>query len=359
MTAETPWKLYISNEETWNDILHDCAKAEKRIVLEQFIFENEGYGRRLLDICAERAAAGVSVKILIDAAGSFGLLNANTVHELKSRGVEMVFWRSLLPRYDKLPRIRSWFLRNHRRTLVIDGHIGYTGSICMSRPFLSWRDTNMRVEGTTAHQMENAFDRMWDRAIHSRPLTRKLKYNGNTFRYMTNYPTPGRRQASSALAEALRAAEKKVFITTPYFVPSHRILRLLRRAARRGADVRIILPKKSDHTIVDIGGMSYWQNMIDSGIGIYRYSGNMIHAKTVTVDGIWSSVGSMNIDRLSLHYNFEANIVSTDHHFAKALEDHFYRDLEHCEMVTQETIERRSAFLRFLISVVALIRNFL
>lgn len=322
-------------------MLADCAKAEKSIALEQFIFVNDDFGKKLLDVCAERAAHGIEVRFLWDAAGSFTLWGSSIAAELKTKGIKLLFWRTLIPGYFKLPSLRSWFLRNHRRTLAIDGKVGYTGSICVSDHTKDWRDANVRVEGAVARQMENAFDRMWDRALHSRPLAKKLHYRGADFRYLTNYPSPGRRHVYSAMVQAIRQARKHIYLTTPYFVPTHRLIRLLKKAAEAGVDVRIVLPEKSDYYAVDLGARSYFNTLMESGARIFLYQGAMMHGKTIAVDYEWASVGSMNWDRISLLYNFEANLVSFDPEFARAVAQQLIQDLASCREVTLPQWRRR------------------
>lgn len=359
MATETSWKLFGSNEEAWDAMLYDCAKAKESIALEQFIFVNDDFGKKLIAVCAKQAANGVSVRFLWDAAGSFTLWGSNIAAELKKMGIELVFWKTLVPSYFKLPDWRYWYLRNHRRTLTIDGKIGYTGSICVNERMKDWHDTNLRVDGTVARQMENAFDRMWDRARHARPLPRKLHYRDNEFRYLTNYPAPGRRLVYREFIRAIRKAAKRVFITTPYFVPTHRLVRLLKSASERGVEVRVVLPEKSDYRLVDLSARSYFTTLLESGVKIFLYRDRMLHGKTITVDDSWASVGSMNLDRASLLYNFEANIVSTDDRFAREVASYFRHDLESSREVTLREWRKRSFVQKVLEFLVRFVRKFL
>ncbi|MFA6405104.1 MAG: phospholipase D-like domain-containing protein [Candidatus Paceibacterota bacterium] len=360
MSYETKWTLYSDNNKAWESILADCSKAKESISLEQFIFVNDDFGKKLINVCTERASKGVEVRFLWDAAGSFTLWGSNIANELRNKGVKLLFWKTLIPGYFKIPSWRSWFLRNHRRTLVIDRKVGYTGSICVDENLKDWRDTNVRIEGgTIAKQMENAFDRMWARAEKSRPLPMKLHYRDSDFRYVTNNPSPGRRFLYRAFIKAIKNAENHIYITTPYFIPTHRMVRLLKKASERGIDVRIILPQKSDHRIVDMASRSYFTTLLESNIKIYLYQGNMIHDKIMTVDNKWASIGSMNLDRISLLYNFEANIVSADSDFAREVTKHFMDNLDQSRKVVLQEWRRRF-FIKKLIEIpIKLIRKFL
>lgn len=342
MSSDAKWTLYDGNGDAWRAMLADCAAAERSISLEQFIFRNDDFGGKLIEICAERAAAGVDVRFLWDAAGSWSLRGSSMAGELRRKGIKLVFWKTLIPEYSKFPRLRSWFFRNHRRTLVIDGRIGYTGSMCVADHTKDWRDANCRLEGRIARQMENAFDRMWDRAVHSRPLPRKLHYESGGFRYETNYPAPGRRRVYAAVRKAVRLAEKRIWLSVPYFVPTHKLVRLLRSAAEYGVDTRIILPEKSDHAVTDMAARTLFDSLLSSGVRIYLYRGNMIHGKTMVIDDHWATVGSMNWDRLSLLYNFEANIISTDPDFAVKVAERFRADMDACREIILGDWRRRS-----------------
>ena len=338
MTAATKWNLYAANEEAWYAMLSDCARAQRSIVLEQFIFSNDEFGQKLINVCAERAAAGVEVRFLWDAAGSFTFWGTNIVAELKQKGITLLFWKTLIPSYFKVPNIRSWYLRNHRRTLVIDREIGYTGSICVRDGMKNWRDTNVRVEGPIASDMQNAFERMWQRARHTNKLSRRVHSRDSEFHYVTNYPAPGRRHIYTNLLEALRWARHYVYITTPYFVPTHRLLRTIKSAAERGVDIQLIIPERSDHyPALDIGARSFFTSLLESGVRIFLYpnnDGSIIHSKTVLVDGTWATVGSMNLDSASLLYNFEANLITTNTKFIEELAAHFVRDMHTSKEVT-------------------------
>ncbi len=359
MNHPTTWTLYNSNEEAWQAILADCAKAERSIVLEQYIFVPDEFGNKLIEICKERASKGVKVRFLWDAAGSFSFWGGSTIEDLKEKGIKLLFWKTLVPDYTKLSNFKSWFLRNHRRTLVIDENVGYTGSMCVFEPMKKWRDTNVRLEGPVVKEMHNAFDRMWARATHNKYFPRRVRARDHEFKYITNNPAPRRRHIYSELVEAIRSARKYIYITTPYFVPTHRIIRILRLAARRGVDVRIIVPENSNYYAVDLGARSYFNTLLQSGIRIFLYSGNLIHAKTAVIDGEWATVGSMNLDRISLLYNFEANIVSRNPRFAEELVALFVKDITDSKEVTLKEWHNRFFIEKIPEILIKLVRKFL
>jgi cardiolipin synthase len=159
---------------------------------------------------------------------------------------------------------------------VIDGKVGFTGSICIYEKMKSWRDTNIRIEGPVVTDMQKTFNRMWDRA-HERKLP-KIKHekpSDHEFRYISNNPIPRHRRLYHQLLEAIRNSRKYIYITTPYFVPTHRLARVLRLAAHRGIDVKIMIPKSSDQTFVDLSSRTFFHSMLKAGVKIYLYKGSL------------------------------------------------------------------------------------
>ncbi len=364
MASSTKWVLYASNEEAWKAMLEDCARAKRSIALEQYIFTKDEYGQRLLDICIERAAAGVNVRFLWDAAGSFTFFGSNIAEDLRKKNIRLLFWKTLIPGYFKVPNIRSWYLRNHRRTLVIDEEIGYTGSICVKDSMKGWRDTNARFEGPVAAEMLNAFDRMWARADDKRHIPPKISARDREFRYVTNSPTPGKRYLYKSLVEAIRASKNYVYLTTPYFVPTARLARVIKLAAHRGVDVRIIIPDKtSQFPALDLGARSFFTTLLESGARIFLYPNkngeSLIHSKSGVVDGEWATVGSLNLDHVSLLYNFEANIISTNSRFNEELASHFVHDMHKCTEVNYDEWRSRFFLERLPEYAIRLVRKFL
>lgn len=353
------WQLYSENKEAWLAMLNDCANAKTSIDLEQFIFVNDDFGQKLINICKNRAKEGVQVRFLWDAAGSFTFWGSELVNELKDSGIKLIFWKTLIPSYFKVPNFRYWFFRNHRRTLIIDNKIGYTGSLCVDDKLKNWRDTNVRLEGPVVNEMYGAFEQMWSRAINKRPARYKRLPKTEEFRYVTNYPSPGRRHIYSEILKAIRKSEHFIYITTPYFVPTHRLLRTIKAASYRGVDIKLILPEKSDHYLVDLGARAFFRSLLHSGVRIYLYKGNMIHSKAITIDNTWATVGSMNLDSISLLYNFEANIITTNDRFAKKLKEHFFEDLTESTEINLKDWQKRPFYQKILETLTHLIKRLL
>ncbi|MDP3962718.1 MAG: phospholipase D-like domain-containing protein [bacterium] len=360
---ETSWKTYTANPKAWKAMLQACENAEESIDLEQFIFMADEIGNKFIEVCTRKAREGVKVRFLWDAAGSFTFFGSSMVEDLKNKGIELVFFKTLFPGFFTIHDYRSWYFRNHRRTLVIDGKTGFTGSICISKEMKEWRDTHVKIEGPVVEDMKKAFERMLDRA-HGKRVPRRIpeKRSGGVdheFEYITNTPMGRNRRLYNRIVEALRNADKYIYITTPYFVPTHRIARILRQAAHHGVDVKIIIPEKSDYPIVDLGARTFFHSLLWSGVKIYLYKGKMMHSKTVVVDDKWASVGTLNIDHISLLYNFEANLVTKNRHFAEELSSHFAHDLQSSQEITYEEWKNISFVKKIVLFFVKFIRGFL
>lgn len=361
--TKTSWNLYTSNEEGWDAMLEACNSAKKTIDIEQFIFITNEIGQKFLDVCKKKAKEGVKVRLLWDAAGSFSFFGSNIAEELKEYGIELVFFKTLLPSFFTVHNYKSWYFRNHKRTLVVDSKVGFTGSICVSDEMKNWRDTVVRIEGSVVGDMEKEFETMWRRALkkgkdQDTPLAQR-DHSEEEFEYVANYPFPKKHEINKRLFRAIREAKKHIYITTPYFVPTRQLSKVLRAAARRGVEIKLIIPEWSDHPVVDLCSRSFFTKMLKVGMRIYLYKGKMIHSKTIIIDGNWASVGTLNLDTVSLLYNFEANLITTNSPFNKELSAHFENDLLETEEITYEKWKSRYWVEKFFGFFMRLFRDFL
>ncbi len=357
---DTTWKFYTTSPETWAAMLEACEQARETIDLEQFIFTPDEIGNRFIEVCERKAAQGVKVRFIWDAAGSFTFFRSSIIEELKKKGIELVFFKTLLPGFANFHDYRSWYFRNHRRTLVVDNRIGFTGSICVSKRMENWRETHIRVEGAVVNDMQKAFDRMWLRAQNKRvPKIYFYKRTDREFEYVTNKPLPGRRRLYRQIVEAIRNSQKYIYITVPYFVPTPRLARVLRLAAHRGVEVKIILPQSSDYTLVDIAARTFFHSLLKSGVKIFLYQGKMLHCKTIVIDGDWSTVGTMNLDNISLLYNFEANLTSVNTQMANELAEQFSIDLQSCKEINERDWKNRFWIEKVITVIITIFRGLL
>ncbi len=336
----TVWKIYTGVTEAWEAMLESCKEATTSIDLEQFIFVNDEIGKRFLDVCTERAAAGVKVRILCDAAGSFGFFSSSFLNDLRRENLEISFFNSFIP--GTLRNHSIWLFRDHKKLLVVDSKVGFTGSISVTSEIKDWRDTHVKITGEVVHDMQHAFNAMWERAQKKkyRP-TNPLKVGSDGFNYVSNNPRPRKRFLYHRLVDAMRGAQKYIYLTTPYFVPDRRFLRVLKLARRRGVDVRLIVPEKSDHPVVDLGGQSFFATLLRSGVKIYLHKDRMIHTKVAIIDNEWTTIGSLNFDNISFLYNFEGNLISHNKRFIDELKTHFLVDMYNSKLLTEAEWEKR------------------
>ncbi len=338
---QTSWHFYLNSDQAWDAMLIACKNAKTAIDLEQFILRTDDIGNKFIDVLREKAKEGIRVRILCDAAGSFGLYNSKIPEQLRADGIRMAFFNTLIP--GGKHNYTAWLFRDHQKLLIVDGAIAFTGGICLSEEMRHWRDTHVRIEGEVIEQMQYSFNKMWRRAFKNKERKKmETPPTSSGFTYVTNAPLPGRRFLYHNFIDAMRGARKYIYLTTPYFVPDHRFARVLKLAAARGVDVRLILPHASDHPIVDYGSQSFFNSILSAGVRIFRYKNLMIHAKTAIIDDEWATVGSFNLDNLSFLYNFEGNIVSHNKAFALELKRHFQEDLQKTDELTEEEWKKRS-----------------
>lgn len=339
--SETTWKFYLNSDEAWEAMLADCAKAETSIDFEQFILINDEVGKRFFDLFVLKVKQGVKVRLLCDSAGSYSFYNSSFANQLKKEGIEIEFYNPISP--WRLSNFTSWFFRDHKKILIVDSWIGYTGGVGVEKKLSGWRDSQTRIVGPVVKDMQYAFDRMWQIAKKGRFLKfRTAKTLKDGFGFITNSPHFRQRFFYKRLIRAIRSAKEYIYLTTPYFVPSEHFFLVLRRAAKRGVDVRLIVPQKSDHDYVDAAGSSYFGVALRAGIRIYQYKTTMMHTKTAVVDDNWATVGSANLDNLSLLFNYEAHLVSEQPRFIAQLKDHFVNDILFCDEMKVEEWQKRS-----------------
>ena len=233
---------------------------------------------------------------------------------------------------------------------MVDSIIGQTGGVGLNDRMKNWRDTHVRVVGPVVSAMSAAFEGMLQIAKNRKFSAFSTVTNrSHDFQFITSSPIL--RPVSSLFKEswslrdvyldAIRGAQKFAYLTTPYFVPDLRFFRALRLAAKRGVDVRLLLPATSDHRSLDIANASYFGLALKFGIKIYKFREAVLHAKTAVVDDEWATVGSANLDNLSFRFNYEANVVSNSLTFNKELKESFLNDLKKSDEVTLDNWKRR------------------
>lgn len=341
------WKLYSNTQEAWDAMYADCEKAKESIDCEMFVFVLDKIGTRFINLFIKKAQEGVRVRLLLDMVGSYFIYVSNLPEELQRFGIEVIFFNPISP--WRITNFTSNFFRDHKKLLIIDHQIVHTGGVNIGDYMKLWRDSNVRLQGELAEEASFIFARMW-RIVEQKknlPFKKSSVYVKN-FAFCTNSPHLHQRFIYNELIAEIRNAKKYVYLTTAYFVPDIRLLRVLRLAAKRGVDVRILLPWSSDYKSVDLSAQSFFTLLLKAGVKIYRYCGPMLHAKTAVVDRDWATIGSFNLDSRGLMFNYELNVVSNSHDFAFELQETFIKDLQNAKQVLAADWYKRSFVRKFL-----------
>lgn len=300
--------FYSRTADAWDAMYDDCAAATRSIEFEQYILMDDDAGRRFLDLFADKAAAGVDVKLMLDAIGSRSLASSPATHKIRNAGGKVYFYNEI--NRSNMFKPTRWFPRTHNKTLLIDGSIGYIGSVCLRDTMRDWRDMHARFTGQLAQDVKRNFHRMWRMAARNVQIPApRSKDNGGLFRYVTTQHWQRSNNLYQELLRRIKKAKHRIWIATPYFLPPWRLRRALRRAARRGIDIRILTSGASDVSLVDCVAQSFYPRFLRNNMRIFHYGPEMLHAKYVLIDDDWATLGSTNMDYLSLMINREANII--------------------------------------------------
>jgi cardiolipin synthase A/B len=330
--------LHGRSEEIWKEMLEECQKAEKTIYFEQYLLYPDQRGLEFLNLLSQKAKEGLDVRCIFDALGSFTLGRSKYVEEMHNAGVKILFFNWLRPFSPHNQKFL--YFRNHRRLLIIDDRTAFTGGICVGEDKKGWIDTQAQVEGPVVSNMKEVFMMDWFRATRRKFRRKRIPIIEGDFMYVTSTPLPRRRYLYYQFIEAINQAKYSINLITPYFLPDHKLTRSLIKAARRGVSVRLLIPLNSNHPIVNIGSQTYFEYFLMNGIEIYRHP-EMLHSKTAAIDDSWATVGSLNLDNISLRYNLEANLISKDTFFTSELNNIFWKELANSKKLALEEWRKR------------------
>lgn len=344
-------------------------QARDHINLETYIFEAGEVGQKFSELLLERQSEGVQVNVIYDSIG--GLTTPEAFFErLRAGGVRVVEFNPVNPLNEKR---KSWLLNNrdHRRQLLIDGRIAFVGGVNISDAYTSspsgkragkkgkqsegedpgWRDTHVRIEGPVVAEFQRLFLDTWTRqkgeSLEAQKSFPQLQETGNEIvRAIGSRADDPASPIYLTLMSAIRLAELEVHLTVAYFAPDRQLLKALCEAAGRGVDVKLVLPSHTDSWPIFHLGRSHYTKLLRAGVGIHERHGALMHAKTAVIDGIWSTIGSSNLDIRSFLHNDEINAVILGRDFAARMEALFAADLEESEQILLEKWRRRSLWLR-------------
>jgi cardiolipin synthase A/B len=340
-------EIALNGDGTYPRLWDDLRSAQQSITLQLYYGQGGQLADTLREILLERAAAGVRIFLLYDAFGFQPIPDEHRAALLKS-GIAVVPFRPL-----RLTTLHTWQNRSHVRGIVIDGRIGWSGGFGIDDKWLgdgrtngSWRETNVRFEGPSVRQLQAAFAAAWAEAtgiLFSGRATLDVAEDGYVaagLLYAT--PTMGTTAAERFMALSIGTATKTLYMTNAYFVPDDNFVGLLSDAARRGVDVRVLTAgEATDMRLVRMAGRAHYDALLSAGVRIYEWQPSVIHAKTFVVDGLWSTVGSMNFDNRSLALNDESTLMILDAATGAQMNAIFFDDLRNSIEITLESFRQR------------------
>jgi len=353
--------LLHDGEQAFPAMLEAIAEAEREILLEMYWFASDRTGQQFADALVAKAEAGVKVRVIYDAVGSIQS-DGRMFSRVRDAGCEVEQYNPIAPWRARF-RIGVVNNRDHRKLLVVDRKVGFTGGVNLGDEWAStsaggagWRDDTVRIEGPAVEQMGGIFDYGWLHIVEplaaGRPRFQHLvdtgDGQGSRVRVLANHYVRERRAIRQAYLRQIQRAERSVCITNSYFVPDGQIRRVLAQAVNRGAEVRVIVPGKSDVPLVRHAARKLYGRLLEAGIQLYEWQGSILHSKTAVIDRRWCTVGTYNLDSRSLRFNLEVVAAVEDASVAGAMEDRFNEDLEHAKPVSYEEWRRRPLHVRML-----------
>ncbi len=359
MTVDAP-ALYFQTEQAWEAMLAVLREAKENIDFEQYLFEDVhegGIGRKFVDVFLERAQRGVQVRLLVDSLGSINFLRTGVVRELVDAGIK-VEWNTFANPLNRVDAMLHFF-RNHRKLMVVDRAYAFVGGVVVTERARHWRDTHLYVTGKPAEVLGLAFDRHWEGFTVGKQRQSTVYPVNGTFRVVANAPGVLRRHIRKDMLQACKHAVRTIEITSPYLAPDRALARALFRAVRRGVSVRVLIPQVSDLGLTDLASLSSFAYFLRHGVRVFQYLPTMVHAKIMVVDDVWATIGSTNLDPLSLHFNHELNIHTTDPGLICSLREQFLRDCGMAHEVTRTEWEQRTRFQRLKYDVVGALLSYI
>jgi len=338
--------------------------ARNHVNLESYIIDDDEIGQQFADLLLEQQGRGVQVSIIYDSVGGINTPKA-FFERMREGGIAVLEFNPINPFVSKTP----WLINNrdHRKLLVIDGQIAFIGGINISSVYSSgsgakrtgktagntvaWRDTHLQIEGPVVGELQKLFLETWEKQkgvlLADRNFFPALKEQGNDIvRAIGSTPDDPYSLIYLTLISAIGNAERQVYLTQAYFVPDPQLLEALIDAAGRGVDVKLILPSFSDSASTFHAGRSHYSTLLKAGVKVFERQSALLHSKTVVIDGVWTCVGSSNLDWRSFVDNDEINAVILGREFAGQMQVMFYRDIEASEVVDLKSWERRPWMLR-------------
>lgn len=353
--------LLQDGREAYPAMLDAIAGAKRSVNLETYILRDDRTGRRFADALTERSRSGVDVRLIFDSVGSLGLPD-RFVQRLRNGGVKMLEYRPVAP----WRRRWGWSSRDHRKILVVDGRVAFTGGLNIADEYADpadggggWRDTHARIEGPGAYMLERLFRTVWFRETgRFFPFAGDLRPGpgDSLVRVAANEELLKRFLIRRGYLHAIARAERRILISSAYFIPDRSVRRALYAARRRGVDLRVLVPSVSDVPAVAYASRYLYARHMAKGVRLFAWPGPVLHAKTMAVDSVWAAVGSYNFTHRSLHHNLEVTVHVVDGAFCAQLEESIEADMRASAELKSADWARRPASERMLERLFYLLR---
>ena len=357
-------RLLQDGPATYRAMLAAILAARDHINLETYILDDDEIGQQFAQALIDKQQQGVQVHLIRDSVGTLGT-PAAFFKRLSDSGIEVLEFNPANP----LVARKVWALnqRDHRKLLIVDGRTAFLGGINISSVYsgsaplhgsrprpdgsLAWRDTDLQLRGPVVAEFQKLFLATWESQkgppLQAKNYFPRLESSGpEVVRAIGSSPDEPFSLIYATLLSAIGSAETSVYLTNAYFVPDPQLLAALEAAVRRGVDVTLILPSKTDSWLVFHAGRGYYAQLLRGGVKIYERRGVILHSKTALIDGVWATVGSTNLDWRSFLHNYELNAVVLGAEFGKQMQAMFDKDLAASDAITLEQWERRALTLR-------------
>lgn len=359
-TQHNSIKLFFSGHDKFVDLFATFREARENINLEYFNFRNDSIASLTFDILGEAVQRGVKVRAMFDAFGNSSNnqpLKKKHIKDIQAKGIELVKFDPI-----RFPWVNHIVPRDHRKIVVVDGKVGYTGGMNIADYYVNglegigaWHDIHMRIEGEAVEKLQDIFLETWNKET-------KQQVSGEQFyNHPASWPesmktpiaivdrAPGKTPKSirRAYAAAINAAQEKVQIINPYFVPTHLVKKALKKAIKRGIKVQIMIPAKSDIPFTPDVAEVAAHRLMKRGAEIFLFHGGFHHSKVMMIDNSFCTVGTANLDSRSLRYDYETNAFIFDKGVTKQLTDLFERDLQNCTQMSPEYWKNKSCWKKF------------
>ena len=355
-------EVFTTGKDKFEAMLRDIEAATQYIHVQYFIIENDETGRRLIDLLMRKAREGIQVRVLYDYVGSF-YFSPRVLKRMREAGIAVHPFLELT--FTQFAFRINW--RNHRKIVVIDGSVGYVGGMNIAnryvvgdRKWQPWRDTHLRVHGESVAALEYSFAIDWNYTTRELLTSKTMRYseppasNDYIVQMLGSGPTNRWNNVSLVFFKAITLAKRKVYLQTPYFLPSDSLLKAMQSAALAGIDVRLMIPRYPDSMALRLATRSYIKECLQSCIKVYFYEPTVLHAKVLIVDDEFVTTGSTNFDFRSFEHNFEFNAVIYGKKFNQQMTDIFIADMDQCTRLSLAKWKQRPPVQKAMESVVRL-----